>query len=99
MLCTITGFAGVSLQPNSGAQGEFAGLMVIRAYFKHRKNATGEPPMRFEQLPPVTIQLPLYNERYVVERLIEHERQQRPKATRLTCLQNAIQRWDRENQR
>ena len=44
---------------------------VIRTYFKHRKNATGEPPMRFEQLPPVTIQLPLYNERYVVERLIE----------------------------
>src|SRR5689334_16575523 len=44
---------------------------VIRAYFKHRKNATTEPPLRFEQLPPVTIQLPLYNERYVVERLIE----------------------------
>jgi cellulose synthase/poly-beta-1,6-N-acetylglucosamine synthase-like glycosyltransferase len=44
---------------------------VIRTYFKHRKNATGEPPKRFEQLPPVTIQLPLYNERYVVERLIE----------------------------
>ena len=31
MLCEITGFAAVSLQPNSGAQGEFAGLMVIRA--------------------------------------------------------------------
>jgi cellulose synthase/poly-beta-1,6-N-acetylglucosamine synthase-like glycosyltransferase len=44
---------------------------VIRTYFKHRKNATAEPPKRFEQLPPVTIQLPLYNERYVVERLIE----------------------------
>src|SRR3954447_17255487 len=44
---------------------------VIRTYFKHRKHATGEPPRRFEQLPPVTIQLPLYNERYVVERLIE----------------------------
>lgn len=28
----ITGFAGTSLQPNSGAQGEYAGLMVIRAY-------------------------------------------------------------------
>ena len=28
----ITGFSGVSLQPNSGAQGEYAGLMVIRAY-------------------------------------------------------------------
>jgi cellulose synthase/poly-beta-1,6-N-acetylglucosamine synthase-like glycosyltransferase len=44
---------------------------TIRTYFKHRKNATGEPPLRFEQLPPVTIQLPLYNERYVVERLID----------------------------
>src|SRR5690242_10208402 len=44
---------------------------VIRTYFKHRKKATGEPPGRFEQLPPVTIQLPLYNERYVVERLLE----------------------------
>ncbi len=32
----ITGFAGTSLQPNSGAQGEYAGLMVIRAYHKSR---------------------------------------------------------------
>ncbi|MCA6079017.1 aminomethyl-transferring glycine dehydrogenase [Fulvivirga sedimenti] len=32
----ITGFAGVSLQPNSGAQGEYAGLMVIRAYHESR---------------------------------------------------------------
>ncbi len=32
----ITGFTGVSLQPNSGAQGEYAGLMVIRAYHKKR---------------------------------------------------------------
>jgi len=39
MLCTITGFAAVSLQPNSGAQGEFAGLMVIREYFKERGEA------------------------------------------------------------
>ena len=31
-LCEITGFNAVSLQPNSGAQGEYAGLMVIRAY-------------------------------------------------------------------
>ncbi len=31
-LCTITGFAAASLQPNSGAQGEFTGLLVIRAY-------------------------------------------------------------------
>lgn len=33
-LCTITGFSAVSLQPNSGAQGEFAGLMVIREYLR-----------------------------------------------------------------
>jgi glycine dehydrogenase len=35
-LCEITGFAAVSLQPNSGAQGEFAGLMAIRAYHRDR---------------------------------------------------------------
>ncbi|MQA28971.1 MAG: aminomethyl-transferring glycine dehydrogenase [Luteitalea sp.] len=35
-LCEITGFAAVSLQPNSGAQGEYAGLMVIRAYHHDR---------------------------------------------------------------
>lgn len=35
-LCTITGFAAASFQPNSGAQGEFAGLMVIRAYHNSR---------------------------------------------------------------
>ena len=34
-LCEITGFDAVSLQPNSGAQGEYAGLMVIRAYHEH----------------------------------------------------------------
>jgi glycine dehydrogenase len=35
-LAEITGFTGVSLQPNSGAQGEYAGLMVIRAYHQNR---------------------------------------------------------------
>ncbi len=35
-LTEITGFAGVSLQPNSGAQGEFAGLLVISKYLKSR---------------------------------------------------------------
>ncbi len=38
-LSEITGFAAVSLQPNSGAQGEFAGLMVIRAYHLARDGA------------------------------------------------------------
>lgn len=44
---------------------------LIRTYFKYRKKARTHPPARFEELPPVTIQLPLFNERYVVERLIE----------------------------
>ncbi len=35
-LCRITGLAAVSLQPNSGAQGELAGLLVIRAYLRDR---------------------------------------------------------------
>lgn len=37
-LCEATGFAAVSLQPNSGAQGEYAGLMVIRAYHESRND-------------------------------------------------------------
>ncbi|KAL7121920.1 hypothetical protein ACP275_01G014000 [Erythranthe tilingii] len=36
MLCTITGFDSFSLQPNAGAAGEYAGLMVIRAYHLSR---------------------------------------------------------------
>lgn len=35
-LCEITGFQAVSLQPNSGAQGEYTGLMVIRAYHENK---------------------------------------------------------------
>ncbi|HKC41347.1 MAG TPA: aminomethyl-transferring glycine dehydrogenase [Gemmatimonadales bacterium] len=38
-LAEITGFAKVSLQPNAGSQGEFAGLLVIRAYHQHRGEA------------------------------------------------------------
>ena len=36
MLVEITGYDGVSLQPNAGSQGEFAGLMAIRAYHRSR---------------------------------------------------------------
>ena len=44
---------------------------TIRRYRKYRKNLVQTAPERFEQLPRVTIQLPLYNERFVVERLLE----------------------------
>ncbi len=35
-LCRITGYDAISMQPNSGAQGEYAGLLTIRAYHKSR---------------------------------------------------------------
>ncbi len=44
---------------------------VIRGYLKNRRKLPSEPARRFAELPKVTVQLPLYNERYVVERLIE----------------------------
>src|ERR1051326_8193147 len=45
---------------------------TIRGYMKHRKRmAAAEPPLRFTELPRVTIQLPIFNERFVVERLLE----------------------------
>ncbi|MEM8540388.1 MAG: aminomethyl-transferring glycine dehydrogenase, partial [Pseudomonadota bacterium] len=39
-LCTITGYDAMSMQPNSGAQGEYAGLLAIRGY--HRSRGEGE---------------------------------------------------------
>ena len=39
MLCKITGFTACSLQPNSGAQGEYAGLLSIRAYHEDKKES------------------------------------------------------------
>ena len=44
---------------------------MIRKYLKHRRDLAPKPAQRWTTLPRVTIQLPLYNERYVVERLIE----------------------------
>ena len=38
-LCQITGYDAISMQPNSGAQGELAGLLAIRAYHKSRGEA------------------------------------------------------------
>jgi len=38
MMCAVTGYDAVSLQPNAGSQGEFAGLLAIRAYHDSRGN-------------------------------------------------------------
>src|SRR5271169_6407652 len=44
---------------------------MIRKYWKHRDDHGLNPPRPWAELPRVTIQLPLFNERYVVERLLE----------------------------
>jgi cellulose synthase/poly-beta-1,6-N-acetylglucosamine synthase-like glycosyltransferase len=44
---------------------------MIRGYWKYRGQMRDEAPGRFAELPRVTIQLPIYNEQYVVERLLE----------------------------
>ena len=43
---------------------------LVYSYFKYRQNVPGPPPA-MENWPQVTIQLPIYNERYVIERLVE----------------------------
>jgi len=40
-------------------------------YFRYKKNYDPNPPMHFEELPRVTIQLPMFNEQFVIDRLIE----------------------------
>src|SRR3990172_6778118 len=44
---------------------------LVYAYYRHRENRPAPPAGPLHPLPRVTVQLPLYNERYVVERLIE----------------------------
>jgi cellulose synthase/poly-beta-1,6-N-acetylglucosamine synthase-like glycosyltransferase len=44
---------------------------MVREYFRHRKKIPTEAPLNFDVLPRVTVQLPIYNERYVVSRLLD----------------------------
>ena len=44
---------------------------MVYLYYKNRKNKTTDPPSRFAELPRVTVQLPIFNEQFVVERLLE----------------------------
>ena len=44
---------------------------LVYLYFKHRKNYNPEPPSIFTELPRITVQLPIYNEQFVIERLLE----------------------------
>src|SRR4030088_836436 len=45
--------------------------ILVYLYYKHRDNRTTEPAALFGELPRVTVQLPIFNEQYVVERLLD----------------------------
>ncbi|MGH9509276.1 MAG: cellulose synthase family protein [Terriglobales bacterium] len=45
--------------------------ILVYMYYKNRKNRATEPAAHFEDLPRVTVQLPIYNEQFVVERLVD----------------------------
>ncbi len=44
---------------------------LVYMYYRNRKNRTTEPTATFQELPRVTVQLPIYNEQYVIDRLVE----------------------------
>jgi cellulose synthase/poly-beta-1,6-N-acetylglucosamine synthase-like glycosyltransferase len=44
---------------------------LVWMYYRNRKKKTTEPPQRFEDLPRVTVQLPIFNEQFVVDRLVD----------------------------
>ena len=44
---------------------------LVYLYYKHRRNAAKEPPSLFAELPRVTVQLPIFNEQFVIDRLID----------------------------
>jgi cellulose synthase/poly-beta-1,6-N-acetylglucosamine synthase-like glycosyltransferase len=45
--------------------------VLVYLYYKHKKNRTTDPPANFPELPRVTVQLPIFNEQFVVERLLD----------------------------
>ena len=44
---------------------------LVYLYYKHRKDHKPDPPAYFTELPRITVQLPIYNEQFVIERLLE----------------------------
>jgi len=45
--------------------------VLVYLYYKNKKNRTTDPPAHFPELPRVTIQLPIFNEQFVIERLLD----------------------------
>src|ERR1035438_6363080 len=44
---------------------------MVYLYYKYKKNYNPDPPRHFEELPSITVQLPIFNEQFVIDRLIE----------------------------
>lgn len=44
---------------------------LVWLYYRYKKNATGEAPEKFEELPFITVQLPIFNEQFVIDRLVD----------------------------
>ncbi len=44
---------------------------LVYLYYKYQKNYNPEPPRKFDELPTVTVQLPIFNEQFVIDRLID----------------------------
>jgi cellulose synthase/poly-beta-1,6-N-acetylglucosamine synthase-like glycosyltransferase len=45
--------------------------VLVYLYYKNKKNRTTDPPRHFPELPRITVQLPIFNEQFVVERLLD----------------------------
>src|SRR6516165_8509469 len=44
---------------------------LVYLYYRHRDREVAEPPSHFAELPRITVQLPIFNEQYVIDRLID----------------------------
>jgi cellulose synthase/poly-beta-1,6-N-acetylglucosamine synthase-like glycosyltransferase len=50
----------------------FHRYVLVYLYYRNKGNRTVEPPGRFQELPSVTIQLPIFNEQFVIDRLVDY---------------------------
>jgi cellulose synthase/poly-beta-1,6-N-acetylglucosamine synthase-like glycosyltransferase len=67
MMLLIPYFAVLTLLAGYGVHR----YIMVYLYYKHRNKRTTDPAAHFQDLPRVTVQLPIFNEQYVVERLLE----------------------------
>ena len=69
--------------------------ILVYMYYKNRKQHAGEAPRKFEELPRVTVQLPIFNEQYVVDRLVESICKLEYPKDKLELRENKVHLWRR----